>query len=126
MFIGRKNELALLERAFAARASALIPIYGRRRVGKSELILRFLSGKRGLYTHGKVAPAGLQLRDFLVEAGRALGEPLLAGYQASGWKEALEAIVKRWPGREKRVIVLDEFQWMVGSSPELPSVLQEL
>ena len=35
-FIGRTKELATLSEAYAAESSAFIPIYGRRRVGKSE------------------------------------------------------------------------------------------
>lgn len=42
------------------------------------------------------------------------------------WKEALEAIFDAWRGPGKLVLVLDEFQWIVAASPELPSVLQEL
>jgi AAA+ ATPase superfamily predicted ATPase len=35
-------------------------------------------------------------------------------------------VVDRWKGPAKLSLVLDEFQWMVEASPELPSVLQEL
>jgi hypothetical protein len=126
MFIGRRSELQVLEQAHASADSAFIPIYGCRRIGKSELILRFLEGRRGLYFLGKTAPAALQLREFLGEAARALEEPLLASFSAAGWKEALQAVVDRWKGRGKLVLVLDEFQWMCGASPELPSVIQEL
>ncbi len=51
-FIGRDAELRLLAQAFESRRSALIPIYGRRRVGKSELILRFMADKPGVYYLG--------------------------------------------------------------------------
>jgi AAA+ ATPase superfamily predicted ATPase len=43
-FVGRRRELKVLESAYRGRTSGFIPIYGRRRVGKSELILRFLDG----------------------------------------------------------------------------------
>lgn len=36
-----------------------MPILGRRRVGKSELILHFLRDKPGLSTVGKLAPGPL-------------------------------------------------------------------
>lgn len=58
-FVGRAAELGLLEDAWRRRESAFIPIYGRRRIGKSELILHFLRGKQAIYHVGKVAPAGL-------------------------------------------------------------------
>jgi AAA+ ATPase superfamily predicted ATPase len=125
-FIGRERELRALEEAYRSRKSALIPIYGRRRVGKSELILRFLQDKAGIYYLGKRSPAGLQIREFLQEASVALGEPLLATFPGENWKRALEAVVERWKGPRKLLIALDEFQWIAGASPELPSVLQEL
>jgi AAA+ ATPase superfamily predicted ATPase len=124
-FVGRVAEMRLLEEAWRRRESAFIPIYGRRRVGKSELILHFLRGKQAIYHVGKVAPAALQLREFLEESARALGEPLLAQLPATDWRAALEAVTGRAKGG-KLAIVLDEFQWTTGASPELPSVLQEL
>jgi hypothetical protein len=123
-FVGRAAELRLLEEAWRSREAAFIPIYGRRRIGKSELILHFLRGKQAIYHVGKVAPAALQLRELLEESARALEEPLLAQLAATDWRAALEAVVSR--ARGKLVLVLDEFQWTAGASPDLPSVLQEL
>lgn len=122
-FIGRERELQVLASAWDGPRSAFIPIYGRRRVGKSELILHFLRDKPALYYLGKKAPAGLQLREFLKVASAALAEPLLASYSVDGWSEALDAVMARREG--KLALVFDEFQWIVESSPELPSLLQE-
>lgn len=125
-FVGRDGELAVLDRAWSSRGGALVPVYGRRRVGKSELLVRFLASRPGVYFVGKQAPAPQQIREFLQAAALALGEPLLGGLEVGGWKEALEAVVGRWSGRGKLVVALDEFQWIVAASPELPSVLQAL
>ena len=57
-FIGRDKELAFLDKAYSSRESEFVPIYGRRRVGKSELILKFLKDKRGIYFLGKKASRG--------------------------------------------------------------------
>ena len=125
-FIGRREELALLERAHAARESAFIPIYGRRRVGKSELILKFLESRRGIYFVGKQAPSGLLVKEFLREAAVALDEPLLATASIDTWQGALTAVFERWRAPQKCILALDEFQWIAAASPELPSTLQEL
>jgi hypothetical protein len=50
----------------------------------------------------------------------------LAERSVDGWSEASTLVTDRWPGRVKRIIVFDEFQWTAWASPELPSVLQEL
>ena len=125
-FLGRQRELELLQDAFQGERSALIPVYGRRRVGKTWLLLRFFHGRRGVFFLGKQAPAPLQLKEFLSIAARELDQPLLARVSLDGWKQALEAVLDAWRGPEKLIIVLDEFQWIVSASPELPSVLQEL
>jgi len=125
-FVGRRRELEALEQAYRSARGEFLPIYGRRRVGKSELIRRFSRGKRCVYFLGKQAPPGLQLREFLQEAASVLREPLLATFPAAGWREALSAVSARWQRPEKLVLALDEFQWIAHASPELPSMLQEL
>ena len=77
VFIGRQKELAALDKAYQAQGNAFIPIYGRRRVGKSELIKHFIQGKQALYFLGKQAPARLQLREFMRNAASALHQLLL-------------------------------------------------
>ena len=127
-FVGRSAELNLLAGALQSARSEFIPIYGRRRVGKSELILKFMSGKPGIYYLGKQSPATLQVREFLAEAARALGMPLLADLRVDGWHEALTTVVEQWtltnPGA-KLVLALDEFQWIAASSPGLIAEVQQ-
>jgi AAA+ ATPase superfamily predicted ATPase len=125
-FVGRAAELAVLEQAWKARGAAFVPIYGRRRIGKSELILHFLRDKPSIYHLGKIAPAQLQVREFLTEAARTLEQPLLADLAVTDWRSAFDAVEREWKGDGKLAIVLDELQWTVGASPELPSLLQEL
>lgn len=124
-FLGRSRELRVLEDAWKKPEGAFWPVYGRRRVGKSELIRHFISGKRGIYYVGKQAPPDLQLREFMRDAAECLGEPLLAEVQVDGWARAFKLIEERWKGPEKLILALDEFQWMCEASPELPSVIQE-
>ena len=48
-FINRKSELKFLEKKYSKKSAQLIIIYGRRRVGKTELIKKFVQKKHGLY-----------------------------------------------------------------------------
>ena len=126
-FIGRETELDLLRQALRSPKSAFIPIYGRRRVGKSELILKFMADEPGVYYLGQQSSPSLQVREFLGEAARALGMPLLADLRAADWQPALRTVTEQWtrakPGK-KLVLALDEFQWIAASSPNLLSELQ--
>src|SRR5262249_36204081 len=103
-FLGRARELAGLEREYEAEASSFVPMSGRRRVAKSELILRSLRARTGISHVGKQAAAGMHLREFLVAASVALGEPLLASLAVDGWKAALEAVVGRFRGPGKLIL----------------------
>lgn len=126
-FIGRRQELAALRAAYEAPQSAFWPIYGRRRVGKSELILHFTKLYPTIYLLGKKgAPAEQLMREFLEIAALTLQEPLLADAPVESWKKVIETVVSRWQKRQKLILVLDEFQWIAEKSPELTSVLQEL
>ena len=125
MFVGRQRELGLLEEGYRGSGGAFVPVYGRRRIGKSELILRFVEDKPAVYYLGKRAPAALQLGELAREAASALDEPLLE-HVTGGWRDLLVAVDERFRGPGKLVIVLDELQWIVETSPELPSILQEL
>ena len=126
-FIGREEELALLRQALGSPRSEFVPIYGRRRVGKSELILQFMADQPGVYFVGQQSSPTLQVREFLAEAARALDLPLLARLRATGWQEALRTVTEQWtrnnPGR-KLVLALDEFQWIAAASPGLLAELQ--
>lgn len=125
-FVGRARELAQLESEYRAESSNLIPIYGRRRVGKSELILHFKKERPGIYFVGKQAPAALQIQEFLGIASKSLNLPLLAKARITDWRTALSEVVQAWKGPAKLMVALDEFQWMVEQDKSLPSVIQEL
>ena len=103
-FIGRARELAALEEQYQAPESNFVPVYGRRRVGKSELILHFTKERPCLYFVGRQAPTALQIREFLQTAARALNEPLLARAEITDWRTALSEVVQRWRGPGKLIL----------------------
>jgi len=125
-FIGRKQELKALEKAFKDPLSTFLPVYGRRRVGKSELIKHFIKNRQALYFQGKQAPSKLQIKEFLQNGALALNQPLLAQASVDNWQQALSLVVDQASPRKKLILVLDEFQWTAEACPELPSVLQSL
>ena len=45
MIVGRKKELAILEKIYRSKEAEFITIYGRRRVGKTYLIREFFGQK---------------------------------------------------------------------------------
>ncbi|MGC8974515.1 MAG: ATP-binding protein, partial [Thermoproteus sp.] len=100
MFVDREEELALLERLYASGRPQLVLIYGRRRVGKTWLVKRFLEGKRGLYFYARRRP----LRDELADLAESLGK-VLDRYVRPDWDSIFAAL--RDAGRF--VLAVDEF-----------------
>lgn len=49
MFINRERELDALERSYGSDRAELYVLYGRRRVGKTELLRAFCQGKRHIF-----------------------------------------------------------------------------
>lgn len=125
-FIGRSAERAALERHYVARRSAMVPVYGRRRVGKTELLLQFIADKPAVYFSATQKLREPQLADMMRAAAAALARPELAAAVPTSWDAALRLVVAAAPAGRKLVLVIDEFQWLCESSPDLPSVLQRL
>jgi len=61
-FIDREQDLDFLERQWQATRSQLIVVYGRRRVGKTEILKQFHSRKGGVYFLADRRPERDQLR----------------------------------------------------------------
>lgn len=125
-FVGRRSELKVLEQRYASPRSEMVPVYGRRRVGKTELLLRFASGKPTVLFIASDKLRAPQIADFLRAAAEWLAAPHLAESAPATWEAALRLVIATAPKQHKFLLVLDEFQWLCQSSPELPSVLQRL
>lgn len=124
-FIGRKRELELLEDCFASDHAELVVLYGRRRVGKTELLRRFCEGKQYVFAAAKEAPARNQLAAFsqLVFVAGAPAGKYIDSYQS--WEDALRDVAEL-PHAGKKLLVIDEFPYLVRSDSSLPSVIQNL
>jgi len=122
-FLDRDEELSRLDRLARRPGGGLAVVYGRRRVGKTRLLLQWCERNDGLYTVADQSSADIQRRYFAQVAARRL--PGFADVDYPDWRSLLarlsaEARTSRWRGP----IVLDEFPYLVLSSPEIPSVLQ--
>ena len=49
MFIGRTQEMAMLQRLTAAQGFQFLVVYGRRRVGKTTLLSEFCQGRNAVF-----------------------------------------------------------------------------
>jgi hypothetical protein len=94
-------------------------LYGRRRIGKSTLLVDEVSRRGGFYFEATRVAAPLQLE----RLGAALGERVGVGALAlASWEDALAHLLRL--GRAGPVpIVLDEFGYLIEADSSLPSVV---
>jgi uncharacterized protein len=123
-FIGRNAELALLENEYRAERGSFVPVFGRRRVGKSQLIIEFAHAKPHLYFTALQSTNTQNLLAFGRQAVALTGIQSLA--KADNWETLLRDSVASWRSSERRILVVDEVQWLAEAAPELPSLLQRL
>lgn len=122
-FLDRHDELARLDRIASSDEAGLAVVYGRRRVGKTRLLLEWTWKHGGLYTVADQSVADLQRGYFAEAVGGVL--PGFAEVEYRDWRTLLSRLAREaqaagWRGP----LVFDELPYLVLASPELPSVLQ--
>lgn len=125
MFINRVSELALLEKHYNSDRAELFVLYGRRRVGKTELLVHFCEGKRHIFFVADQVPE----QTSRVNLSKAVNDALFGPGQVSAvynsWDDLLTTLARQ--AQDKRlVVVLDEFPYLVAAYPPLASILQRI
>jgi AAA+ ATPase superfamily predicted ATPase len=118
--VGRKRELSRLREAIE-RPPQLVVMRGRRRVGKSFLLIHVLRGARGVFFQADEQTERAHLDLLAEEVARLLGDRVPLRF--ASWDMALETI-EELARQKPLVVVLDEFQWMVAAQPALDSIIQ--
>lgn len=125
MFVNRVPELDLLHKLFASDKAELFVLYGRRRVGKTELLARFCEGKRAVFFVSDLG-SEISLRTALSGAvNSALFGPGQMNAVYASWEDLFQ-VLGQAAQTERLVVVLDEFPYLVSSYPPLVSILQRV
>ena len=121
-FVDRVGELNVLWRAWRERPG-LVVVYGRRRVGKTRLLVEWLRrlGARSVYYLAHLASHEYNLACMAERTASQLGDPLLARLRPRSLGDLLELIARYGDV----VVVIDEFTYWVRSGARVLSELQE-
>ena len=122
-FLDRENEMSRLNALVGRHAAGLVAVWGRRRVGKTRLLVEWCQAHEGVYSVADMSAETVQRRYFAEAVAQRL--PGFKDVEYPDWPALLrrlsqDARATGWRGP----LVLDEFPYLVASSPELPSILQ--
>jgi len=127
MLVDRKRELEELNWLLEEGRAHLLAVTGRRRLGKTTLLLTWAaqSGLPYLYWVASRAPSSLLLRQFsqLIWQRMYPDDVMPANFSYSEWAEAL-AQLARLAAEQPLIVIMDEFAYAAGVDSALPSILQ--
>ncbi len=121
-FYDRKQELEMLKEKYAnLKSGEMIIIYGRRRVGKTELIKQFLETIPNNKLYFYVDLTGKQ--GILNSLFNTIQEQLKEDFRFSEFNEFFDYIDSK-AEKERFILVIDEFQRFLGTTPDFITKLQ--
>jgi len=122
-FHGRDRETAFLDELAESTKAELFVLYGRRRVGKTELLQRFCQGRRAVYFLAAQVRSKDNLRAFAGAVVEGLDDRLAGEVEFPDWGAALAFLTERAED-ERLIVVLDEFPYLCESDKSVPSQVQ--
>jgi AAA+ ATPase superfamily predicted ATPase len=120
-FIDRQRELAFLNDAGKNKESQLVVIYGKRRVGKTELVKQFFKGIPHIYFLADKTSEKDQLRALSEKVALQFGDDFLLSRGFGNWYEFFRYL----KGKDRVVVAIDEFPFLIESNPAIPSIFQK-
>lgn len=127
MFVGRSDQLGLLDALWRRPKASLVTCRGRRRIGKSTLVEEFArrSKARLMQFEGLAPRKGMtnedQLAEFAAQLALQTREP---EFRLHGWTEAFSVLAKKIPATGRVVLLLDEISWMGKYDPDFSGRLK--
>ena len=118
-FVDRGVELDQLADCYESETADFVVIYGRRRLGKSELVRQSIAGRDDtVYYQAVESTAQNQLEQFVDTATAQF--PSLQNVRRD-WEVLLEAL-----GEDDAIVVIDEFPFLIEENESLPSRIQRV
>ena len=124
-FVNRTEELSFLEKEYSREGSSLVVLYGRRRVGKTALAAEFIKDKPAIYFLATEENETQNRTAFKNTVAEQTGNELLMNANIDNW----DMIFKVWldvVSDGKKLMVIDEFQYMGKANSAFPSVFQRI
>lgn len=124
-FIDRIDELKTLEKEYRRKGASFVVLYGRRRVGKTALISEFIKDKDAMFFLASEENENSNRRAFKEQVAAYTGNELLKESAVSQWDILFAEFVKK-KSDGKKILVIDEFQYLCKANKAFSSILQRI
>ncbi|MFA5745869.1 MAG: ATP-binding protein [archaeon] len=124
-FINREKELLFLNKLYKNNNADLFILYGRRRIGKTQLSLEFLKNKIGTYYMCSEEGDIINIKSFQKELSAIAGNGF-NNLKIDSWYDLFSIFFKFYTKPEKIIIVIDEFPYLIKKNSSIPSIFQKL
>jgi hypothetical protein len=118
-FVDRDVELDQLTDCYKSGTAEFVVIYGRRRLGKSELVRQSIADRDDAVYYQAVESTAQNQREQFVDTATAQF-PSLHNVRRD-WEVLLETL-----GKEDAIVVIDEFPFLIDEDESLPSRIQRV
>lgn len=122
MFLGRKQELSIMEDLYKSTRFEFLVLYGRRRIGKTSLLQEFSRKHKTLMYSAQEKNDTLNLLDFSKSVQNYFDGSFFSDFQ--NWEVAFDYITKKISENEKFVLIIDEFPFIAQENPSIKSIIQ--
>jgi len=122
IFRNREKELRFLNNIYRKEGKGLVVIYGRRRVGKTELIKEFIKDKKAIYFLADKRGTKVNTNEFAKYCAEFFKDILP---DVNNFDEAFRYITKRW-NRGKLIVAIDEFPYLIEKDDSILSIFQKI
>ena len=121
-FINRERELNALEKLWKKKEAQLVVIYGKRRIGKTELIKQFIKNKPNIYVLAQRINAVYDLRSLCEAVGEFFIDQILKTTGFPDCKVFFEYTNNRI--KDQVVLALNEFPYLTEANRGRSSIFQ--
>ena len=121
-FINRETELKFLNGKWMQNEAQLVILYGKRRVGKTELCLQFVKDKPHLYFLCERIAAPNQLKKLSHAVGEYFKDEFISTSGFDDWETLFKYIARK---NERMILIVDEFSYLAETDPAIGSIFQK-
>jgi len=123
-FINRTQELQALNEKWQSKTAQFFIIYGKRRVGKTELIKQFIQDKPAIYFLADKRTTTEQLRELGQIVGSYFHDDILVKNGFTDWIEVF-SYVKTKAVAEPLILAIDEYPYLTENDASTSSLFQK-